>query len=468
MTPANASPKAWIGLLALLVAIKALVLSADPTVRYFLGDSATYIHASLTAVPPMDRSYTYPLLIRAIALPWASLVPLLVFQAACGVATALLAFAILRESFGLAMRSAFCIAACIAIGSEQLFYERMVMAEAPGLLAFALMLACGFAFVARGRWSFLLGVVAAGVLTVSFRLSLLPVVLGFAALPPLARWIAEGLPRGRGFAVLAANLLVAVVATFSAHAFYKRWYGYELPGRPDYIAYSGYFRLGLVAPLVTPQDLAGLALPADFLDRIKPSYRSRHAREAQIWAPAGLTVSLRNALGDAEGNRAANRIAMRALKRDPVGLVRLGIETLGDYFGKSSAQRMDDDLGQRGPPAEFAADLATYYGEPDAASSATRETPVYRYFRASRVWLTVCLFGLPLLAIAVGVAGWRTQLRAPALLLAATSLGAFVAEALFSHIVSYRYLHAFPLLVWLNLGALLAMRSRVAAINPEP
>jgi len=129
---------------------------------------------------------------------------------------------------------------------------------------------------------------------------------------------------------------------------------------------------------------------------------------------------------------------------------------------------MDDDLGNRGPPPAFAADLATYFGDPNAGASATRETLVYRYFRASRVWLTLCLVGLPLLAIAVVVAGWRTQLRAPALLLGATSLGAFVAEALFSHIVSYRYLHAFPLLVWLNLGALLAMRSRVAAINPEP
>jgi len=63
---------------------------------------------------------------------------------------------------------------------------------------------------------------------------------------------------------------------------------------------------------------------------------------------------------------------------------------------------------------------------------------------------------LPLLAIAALIAAWRTRLRASVLLLAATSLGVFVAEALFSHIVSYRYLHAFPLLIWLNAGALLA------------
>ncbi len=467
MTPTNPSPKAWIGLLALLVAIKAIALFFDPTVRYFLGDSATYIHAALVATPPMDRSYTYPLLIRAVALPWASLVPLLVFQAVCGIGVALLAFAILRDTFALDARIAAAFALIVAIGPEQLFYERMVMAEAAGLFAFALMLASGFAFVRRGRWPFLLGVAVAGVLTVSFRLSLLPVVLGFALLPPIARWIASGLPRGRGVAVFAANVAVALVATFAAHALYKRWYGYELPGKPDYIAYSGYFRLGLVAPLVEPRDLAGLGLPDHFLDGIRPPYTSRHAREAQIWAPEGLTVSLRNALGDAEGNRAANKIAKRALKYHPLAFATLAIETLGDYFRASSARRMDDDLGNRGPPPAFAADLATYFGDPNAGASATRETLVYRYFRASRVWLTLCLVGLPLLAIAVVVAGWRTQLRAPALLLAGTSLGAFVAEALFSHIVSYRYLHAFPLLVWLNLGALIATRSRMAAINPE-
>ncbi|MET0229643.1 MAG: hypothetical protein ABW186_01780 [Rhodanobacteraceae bacterium] len=463
----NASPTAWIGVFALLVAIRALALFADPTVRYFLGDSATYIHASLAASPPVDRSATYPLLIRAIALPARSLVPLLVFQAACGVGVALVAFAILRDAFALDARIAAALAVLAAIGPEQLFYERMVMAEAAGLLAFAIMLACGFAFVRRGRWPILIGIAAAGIASVSFRLSLLPIVLGFAPLPPLMRWIELGAPRGRAIALCAANLAIVIIATLGAHALYKRWYGDELPGRPDYIAYSGYFRLGLVAPLVEPRDLEGLGLPPGFLDRIEPPYTSRFAREAQIWAPEGLASSLRNALGDVEGNRAASRIALRALRRDPAGLVRLGVETLGDYFGNRSMARMADDLGRRAPSAEFAADLATYYGDPDATASATRETLVYRYFRASRIWLTACLFGLPLLAIAAAVAAWRTRVRASALLLAATSLGVFVAEALFSHIVSYRYLHAFPLLVWLNAGALLASRSVVAAVDPE-
>jgi hypothetical protein len=468
MTPRNASPKAWIGLLALLVAIKALVLLADPTVRYFLGDSATYIHAALVGEPPPDRSYTYPLLIRAIAVPARSLVPLLVFQAACGIATALLVFAILRDAFALGTRFALAVAVLVAIGPEQLFYERMVMAEAAGLLAFTAMLAAGFAFVRRGRWPFLLAVVVAGVLTVSFRLSLLPVVLGFAPLPPLLRWIALGLPRGRGLAILGSNLVLAVGATLGAHALYKTWYGHLLPGRADYIAYSGYFRIGLVAPLLEPKDLAGLGLPSDFLDRIEPPYRDPQTREAQIWARGGLVNALRRSLGDVEGNRAARKIATRAIKRDPAGFAKLGAETLGGYFDPHTAlRRMNDDLGLRAPGADFAAVLAGALGDPDAASSPTQETLAFRYFRASRWWLTACLFALPLLAIATGVAGWRTRDRAPALLLALVSFGAFAAEALFSHIVSYRYLHAFPLLAWLNVGARIALRSGAAAVDPE-
>ena len=74
---------------------------------------------------------------------------------------------------------------------------------------------------------------------------------------------------------------------------------------------------------------------------------------------------------------------------------------------------------------------------------------------------------MPLLAIVVAFVAWRTRIRAPVLLLAATSLGAFFAQALFSHIVSYRYLHAFPLLIWLNVGALIAVRSGTTAVDPE-
>jgi len=106
MTPTHTSPKAWIGLLALLVAIKAIALLLDPAVRYFLGDSATYIHAALVATPPPDRSYTYPLLIRALALPWASLPVAPRRVPFDGIGVALLAFAILRDAFALDARIA--------------------------------------------------------------------------------------------------------------------------------------------------------------------------------------------------------------------------------------------------------------------------------------------------------------------------------------------------------------------------
>lgn len=48
---------------------------------------------------------------------------------------ALLAFAILRDAFALGTRIAAALAALVAVGPEQLFHERMVRAEAAGLLA---------------------------------------------------------------------------------------------------------------------------------------------------------------------------------------------------------------------------------------------------------------------------------------------------------------------------------------------
>ena len=68
-------------------------------------------------------------------------------------------------------------------------------------------------------------------------------------------------------------------------------------------------------------------------------------------------------------------------------------------------------------------------------------------------WLTACYFGLVPLAGLMLVASWR-RARGAALLLALTALGAVASQALFSHIVSFRYLHPLPFLVVLCVGAI--------------
>ena len=464
--------------LLLLIAVKAALLLVDPTLRFFLGDSATYIHYARIGMSPPDRSFTYALLIRFFALPAESLYPLLLLQTAFGIATALLAFRMLTAAFALEPRAAAAIALAVALGPEQLFFERMVMAESAGLICFAAMLTFGFAYVRAGRWPWLIGVAVAGIAAVSFRVSLLPAVLGFSVLSPLAYWVFAHAPRRRMLG-LAGGLAIAVLATATLHWAYKHTWLLHEGTKHDYIAHGGYFRLGLVAPLVEPQDLAGLGLPDNFLATVGPPLKEPSARESQLWLPDGLRVRLRDQLGDYEGNRAARKIAARAIRREPLGLVRLGVSTLRDYFNPQVARvRMSDDLGERRLPAEFAAGLDEWFHYGNADTIPKSSTPVFAYFRASTAWLTACLFGLPPLSLIMLACTWRSQRRAAALLLCATSLGVFFGHALFSHIVSYRYLHAFPLLMGLNAGALaaalMARRANAddsgiaASIDPEP
>lgn len=116
---------------------------------------------------------------------------------------------------------------------------------------------------------------------------------------------------------------------------------------------------------------------------------------------------------------------------------------------------MDDDLGQRPPDAGMLRIIAERYGY-DARGVATRTSPVYRYYAASRIWWIILLFALPLLAIVVLVRGRRRD-PAAATLLSLLALGMFVSQVLFSHIVSFRYLHPFAVVAAVLVAHLLSL-----------
>ena len=250
-------------LAAALCALKLALLGVDPTVRYFLGDSASYLHSALTGWIPPDRSFLYGWILRVSAVATHQIMAVTLLQSLFGVATACLVFAIARCDLGLGRRASAGLALLLAIEPAQLFYERMLMAESAGTLCLIAMIAAGLAWLRRPHWLWPGLWALAGILAVALRMSLLPVVLGFALLPPLVAWLAghPAAPRRR----LAAHLALAALATLCAHKAYQHLYGRLAPSRPDYIADSGYFRLGLVAPLVTPAQVARVGLPPDLL-----------------------------------------------------------------------------------------------------------------------------------------------------------------------------------------------------------
>lgn len=444
-------------LFAVVAAVKLALLAFDPTVRLFFGDSASYIHSALTGWVPPDRSYLYGRLFLATALTAHNMFALALVQSLFGAITAIVLFCILRDNFRVQLPLAAALALLYCVGPAQLFYERMVMAESAGTFCLTIMFAAGFAYVKRPHllWPILWAV--SGILAVAFRLSDLPVVLGFAILPVLARTIG-GAPRLSVLKVL-AHLAVAIVATAALHDGYRHWYGHIEGSRPDYIADSGYFRLGLVAPLVTQDEVLRAGLPADLLDRVGPDLRDPRMREAQVWQSDGLIALIRDAKRD-NGNRAARKLASYAVRADPLGILRMAWVTMGDYFDPQMVRaRILDDVGSRPASADLTEKLQRCCGYDTQVLEAS-PNPIARYFKASTPWLTACYFGLLPLAIVMLILQWR-RARSSALLLAATSAGMVVGQTLFSHIVSFRYLHPFPFMVLLCVGALaVAVRDR--------
>ncbi len=442
---------------ATVAAIKALLWMLDPTMRTFMGDSATYLWNAIVNEAPPDRSFTYALLIRKTALATANLQLLGYVQSAMGVLLCVTCYASLRADLGVSGRAATIAALVVALDPGQLFFERMVMTEAFGTFCFVLMVLAGLRYVRSGHLHWLLWMALFGTLVASLRLSLLPVVIGFAPLPVAVYWLAHAKPDRRGWHH-ALHLAFALVATLSLHELYKDWYDHksDVLDRRDYTHATGRMRIGLLAPLVKPEHFERLGLRGELVAQAKPPSTDPRNREAQIWSETGLyrLIEKNSSAPDAS----ARKIAMYAFRDDPLGLVRIGLANLADYFDPAIAgTRMQDDLGVRPPNDGLIKILDERYGH-DARGVATRATPIFSYYANSSAWWITVLFALPFLAAAIW---WHRRRDDPAVagLLALLAIGMFSSQVLFSHIVSFRYLHPVSVIVVLICAYGLAPRT---------
>ena len=192
-------------------------------------------------------------------------------------------------------------------------------------------------------------------------------------------------------------------------------------------------------------------------------------REAQIWSPGGLIDVLKRRAGD-RAYTVASTIAAHAMWRDPFGVVRLGLATTMDYFDPRLREvRLYSDLGFGQLPDPTTLTLLRDHFGYDASGVARSPSPVYRYFEATPWWPTACLFALAPLSL-LAAFGFSRRKRA-ALLLALVACGLVVGQVLCSHIVSFRYLHPFTVLVTLNaavvVNGLLAYGTRRRMRNEE-
>jgi hypothetical protein len=452
-----------LGVFLVVGVLKLVALTIDPTIRLFMGDSASYLNAAVDNWLPSDRSFVYPVLIKALVVPFKSLWALLYWQTLAGIGVAVLLWLTLVYRLAVPRGLALAAACVFAVGPAQLFYERMVMAEAFGLLAFAGFFAvCGI-YLATGRASTLWLVAFLGLIAVSFRLNYVPVVTVISLALPVLRAFDPAVPRE--WRRLLVHTAVAACAFLAFHGTYRHLVGYFFEVPPGYIGRVGFMRVGLVAPLIKPEHFVRVGLPADFAEHLSHDLANPDTRPSQFWGMGGLVDAI--AQRGLEVDRVGRELASMAVADDPLGIVRLGLHTLGNYFRPPLAKlRLDTDLA-RVPdyPEKVVNNVRTRWGY-DLEGLPQRITPMSRYFEIGSWGLVACLFLLAPLALINVAVHWRDPRRVQILLCALIGIGLVMTHVLFSSIASYRYLHALPFFTLVNLLPLIS-RTKASGVRDQ-
>jgi hypothetical protein len=262
---------------------------------------------------------------------------------------------------------------------------------------------------------------------------------------------------------LVARVMVAFVTVGMLHGAYCYLVGAIFSVPPAYLARAGFMQLGLVAPLVKPQHFERVGLPADLGTTLRFPLGDPDARMRHMWTPGGLVWELRRRELDVE--RIARPLARLAVADDPLGVVRLGLHTVGDYFRQNEIRHaLDNDLGRRPIPRDILWNLREQWGY-DARGLPTLSTIVSRWFEHATWWLVACLFLLPPLAVLNTLAYWNTPLRVQGLLVALVGIGLVLTHVLFVPVAFYRYLHPLPFFLILNA---VPLAYAAAAASPLP
>jgi len=329
-----------------IVCLKAFLLMLDPTMRLFMGDSATYFVSAVEHTTPPDRSFTYPMLIRLTAVVTGSITTLLLMQSLFGALTAAIVAGLLRFGWNVRPSVAVLAAVVVTLDPSQLFYERMIMTESASSLALWAAVALAVVHFRTGSFLALGACIVSGVGLASLRVGLVPVAFGLPVLAVILRMPTGRLQLLRWLVALA----LAMLATAACHQLYKRWYAQRYGGDPAYIHDAGLFRLGLVAPLVKPEYFEGTGVDPAFLQQVRVPLHDPLNREAQIWNPGGLIPALRAEAGD-RANTVAAIVAGRAMSDQPAAMLRMGLLTQGGFFDHNvSEARLRSDLGEDQTP----------------------------------------------------------------------------------------------------------------------
>mgnify|MGYP003150180633 CR=1 FL=1 len=463
----------WALMLSLVVLAKMVFLLVDPNLRIYMGDSASYLKDAIGSWNPPDRSMTYPELIGWSAVKAESAFALVVLQTLMGVGVSVFTFWVLRTVSDVRLEISALAALLVSIEPLQLFYERMVMAESAGLFSFLAAVGATVCFVHSGKYRWAPAIAILGIVSISFRHNYLPVVIGLAVLTPFLRLLSA---RELGASDLrewplyrfAIDILVVASTIASVHLLYQHAYGARMDVPPTYLAADGQMRIALVAPLIEEDHFEQVGLPRDFADEVDPPLDDNANRGDQIWSDTGLWSLLKIHAGEDQAEEIAEKLTLIALRENFIELIPLGLQTVFGYFDNNTAlSRLKDDQGAVPPDEETLAIMLDHLRY-NAAGLSESVGPIGRYFVASRWWMTIVLFSLAPLALGClisTVAPRRRKPNAAVLVLGFVGLGLVASHLLFSHIVSFRYLHPMPVFFLILLAFLVSYSEKTRKVR---
>ncbi len=326
-----------VGTLAIAVAIKLLAFGIDHTPLLFMGDSGAHVETALRGYVPLERSYSYGVLVRALAAWPGSFVPLIAVQSLAGAATAGMLAITLVYAFGARPGIARLAAIACCLDPLQVVHERLVLTEAFAQFLFAAHLTAVLCYAYRPSIPRLLTALVAGILLVSLRTIYLPVVW----LAPIAAmgavWIGNGFgPKATRLYSLGRHFATMVLLTVLLHGGYQYGMGALTGLPPAYLHERGFFQIAAWAPLIQPEDAQEPRTIEAIRDTAESSHplKDRSQRDFHRWSRDGLVSRLLLAHGGDRfaASQAAGATARNAGLRDPIRVLDLGWTTYLDYF----------------------------------------------------------------------------------------------------------------------------------------
>jgi hypothetical protein len=343
--------------LIVVVGVKAVLLLLDPKPALFLGDSDAYLTTAYAKYIPTDRSFVYGLFLRLIAYRPHSLHTVVFLQIALSALSAwIIAVILVRYVKTGFVVAALCSLFC-AVEPLQLISERYILTEALSTFLFALLVVTAFRYLSTSRllWLGLVQVIGAGLITI--RISFLPIVLFASFALPLLTQRAITLLRFRQWTPVGrqviAPILFSLVLSQSLLLGYKNFYGSLLvPRQPGAFLYAdGLFLASALAPVIHSGDYPIAEQRDAIFSHLKHPLEDRRSREAHRWYDGDLCVLIiKESGGDLfKANKLAKKTALRAVKRDPLGVLHLAVLTFFDYFDRDYLNELtlaDEGRGQ--------------------------------------------------------------------------------------------------------------------------